>query len=302
MKQKPDRSLTQLEEERAVPWGDPGLFAWHRARYAFAARFVSEKRVLDLGSGEGYGAALLAEKAAEVIGIDYSEAAVRHASREYGREELSFRIGDAAALDASLGRFDIVTCFEVLEHVAQEDALLAAITRVLEPTGTLFLSTPNRLVDRLFEEVANRDSYEYHINLLTPRQLNRAVEKRFHEVTLYGQSIRGNPLHAIIKAADVFNLRHRIVRSAQLQKRIATKLMGEPIAGPMLSFRFSRLLVRQSPIVIVVASRPTVRGGVRHGPTEKSSRNPSGSGRVGQLETRVGQRNSPVREASSQLT
>lgn len=268
--QKPDRSLTHLEEERAVPWGDPGVFAWHRARYAFAARSVPGKRVLDVGSGEGYGAALLAEKAAEVVGIDYSKAAVDHASRAYGGAQLSFRVTDATALDPSLGTFDIVTCFEVLEHVEQEDALLTAIARALEPTGTLFLSTPNRLVDRLFEEVADRETYEYHINLLTPRQLKRALKRYFRKVTLYGQSIRGNALHSVMKAADVFNLRHRIVRSPQLQNRVATMLMGERISGPALSFRFSRLLVPQSPHTMVVASRPTARGSLRNAPTRKA--------------------------------
>ena len=69
--------------ERFVPGvrGEIWIEHWHR--YHFAARLVAGKRVLDVACGEGYGTALLAESAAEVTGVDLSEAAIAHAKKAY---------------------------------------------------------------------------------------------------------------------------------------------------------------------------------------------------------------------------
>jgi 2-polyprenyl-3-methyl-5-hydroxy-6-metoxy-1,4-benzoquinol methylase len=249
---KPERALHDIEEERAVPWGDPGLFAWHRARYDFALRFVAGQRVLDVGCGEGYGPALLAKRAREVVAVDYSPEAVRHAHERYASANVRFEVADATELSSSLGEFDVVTCFEVIEHIERDDTLLSGIKRILRPAGLLILSTPNALVDRLFETVGAHEHYEYHVNMLTPAELRKRAKRHFRSVTIYGQSVRGNTLHTIIKAADVMNLRHRLVRSASLQHAMATRFMGQTQPVTQLPFRFSRLLVRQSPHTVLL--------------------------------------------------
>jgi SAM-dependent methyltransferase len=244
--------LAGAAEERVLPGGDPSLFAWHLARYEFAIPFVRGKRVLDVGSGEGYGTARLAEVASEVIGVDYSPQIVAHAATTYRRPNLAFRVGDAAALEPTLGPVDVVTCFEVLEHIEAQDAVLGGIAQLLSPGGVLILSTPNRLVDAPFDRFADNP---YHIAVRSPRELRRVVGRHFARLTLYGQTPRGNWLHVALKALDVFNLRHRLVRSARTQRRLATTVMGQRWHPDEIDFRFSRLLVRQSPITLVVASR-----------------------------------------------
>lgn len=251
---KSERPLRELEEERVVPWGDPGHFAWHLARYRFALPFVAGKRVLDVGCGEGYGSALLAEHAARVVGVDYSPAAIRHASSAYRSEKLTFRVADATELQEDLGLFDVVTCFEVVEHVEQDEKLFAGVAGLLTPGGTLLLSTPNKLVDELVESMNGAGHFEYHVNVLTPRALRRRARRHFHRVALYGQSPRRNALHALLKAADLFNLRHRVFRSLEAQRSVAATLGAAP-ASAEPSFRFSRLLVRQSPIMVLVAHK-----------------------------------------------
>ena len=55
---------------------------------------------------------------------------------------INYRAGELAAL--ALGKFDLVTCMEVLEHVADKPAFVAALAASLAPGGLLILSTPNR--------------------------------------------------------------------------------------------------------------------------------------------------------------
>jgi ubiquinone biosynthesis O-methyltransferase len=253
---KPDRSLRDLEEERVVPWGDPGLFCWHLARYHFAASYAVGKRLLDVGCGEGYGSALLAQYANEVVGVDYSPAAVMHARKAYlddGVRNLRFEMADATALDPALGRFDVITCFELIEHLENQGDMLSGLASALCPGGVLILSTPNRLVEQLYERITNF-KYPYHVGLLTPSDLRRSLRKYFRQVTLHGQSRRGGLLYTALKAMDVFNVRHRLVRSRQMQVSLNCRINGtSPAAFVREDFQFNRWLVRQSPIVVATA-------------------------------------------------
>src|SRR3569833_523537 len=99
----PDRAAPaaaglEFTGERFVP-GTRGEIAhehWHR--YAFARRFVAGRRALDVACGEGYGSALLAQTAADVVGVDIDAAAVAHAAVCYGAPNVRFMAGSAAAL------------------------------------------------------------------------------------------------------------------------------------------------------------------------------------------------------------
>jgi 2-polyprenyl-3-methyl-5-hydroxy-6-metoxy-1,4-benzoquinol methylase len=251
---KPNRSLHKLDEERMLPWENPGLYAAHLARYRFAGRSAAGRTVLDVGSGEGYGAAALAEQAEKVLGVDYSPVAVEHAREKYRLPNLSFEVGDALNLDRHLlGGFDLVTCFEVLEHVEDGDRLMAGLAAALRPGGLLYLSTPNLLVDSLFEAAGGHDPNAYHVNLMSPGELQDLAARHLVEAAVYGQHLRGNAVHAALKALDFANLRHRLVRSREAQHRLATGLMGQSAAPSEAEFRFSRRLTRQAPQLLLVA-------------------------------------------------
>src|SRR6266566_5284789 len=109
--------LIEWTGERCVPWADDVQLVYeHLHRYHFAAQVVAGKRVLDLASGEGFGGAILAEHAAEIVGVDVDPRTIEHSRRTYGRRNLSFVEGsmvDRPTLPD--GPFDVVTCFEAIE-------------------------------------------------------------------------------------------------------------------------------------------------------------------------------------------
>ena len=105
-------------------------------------RPLDGKTALDVGCGAGLLAEPLARLGANVTGIDASPEVIAVAREHAGKSGLAieYRVGDVQQLD---GQFDLVTCMEVIEHVADPAAFLAALARRLAPDGLLVLSTPN---------------------------------------------------------------------------------------------------------------------------------------------------------------
>jgi SAM-dependent methyltransferase len=130
----------EFSGERYVPdQGWAGIAYEHLSRYLFAQPLAAGMDVLDVGSGEGYGAHLLAGTAASVIGVELSEQAVAHATRRYagGAPNLRYLQGSATQLPLEPGSVDLVVAFEMLEHIAEHEQMLAEVRRVLRPGGAL---------------------------------------------------------------------------------------------------------------------------------------------------------------------
>jgi len=139
--------VTAFTGERLPGAGDDFAvdLARHLAAYRWAAGRAAGRRVLDAGCGEGYGTALLAEVAAAVTGVD-RPAATAVAAARHVRPNLAFRALDLAALDALDARYDLVVSFQVIEHLPDPAAFLAALARRTAAGGTLVVTTPNRLM------------------------------------------------------------------------------------------------------------------------------------------------------------
>lgn len=105
---------------------------------------LAGKRALDVGCGAGLLAEPLARLGAEVTGVDAAEenVAVARAHAAGSGLAIDYRAGELGSL--GLGRFDLVTAMEVLEHVADKGAFLGELASHLAPGGLMVLSTPNR--------------------------------------------------------------------------------------------------------------------------------------------------------------
>lgn len=134
-----------LTGERTVP-GVPEENYWfrrHEIAYRFALRYVSGARVLEVGCGEGYGAALLAAAAEQVIGVDYDALTAAHAAAAY--PQAHFVRANLAALPVPSGSVDLVATLQVIEHVWNHPEFVRECLRALRPAGRLLVTTPNRL-------------------------------------------------------------------------------------------------------------------------------------------------------------
>ena len=103
---------------------------------------LSGKTALDVGCGAGLLTEPLARLGAQVTGIDASPdviAVAREHSKAMGLA-IDYRAGDVQELE---GQFDLITCMEVIEHVADAAAFVKAVARRLAPSGLLVMSTPN---------------------------------------------------------------------------------------------------------------------------------------------------------------
>jgi 2-polyprenyl-3-methyl-5-hydroxy-6-metoxy-1,4-benzoquinol methylase len=167
--------------ERFVPGTADGelIEVEHLARYRWAAQLVAGRTVLDAGCGVGYGSAMLAGAGAgEVVGLDLSATAIE-AARDAAPANASFVVGDVHALPFDAGQFELVVCFEVIEHVESQDDVIAELARVLAPGGVLAISSPNR------------DVYPagnpHHLHEYVPEELRSALAAHFDYVQLRRQ-------------------------------------------------------------------------------------------------------------------
>lgn len=137
--------MIEFTGERVIPGQvDTDLWAEHVSRYAFASRWAPGARVLDLGCGAGYGTAELAARARFAVGIDLSADAVVHARATYALPNISFVPASVTAVPFRAGSFDLITAFEVIEHLDDWRTLLSEARRLLHAGGIFLVSTPNK--------------------------------------------------------------------------------------------------------------------------------------------------------------
>jgi 2-polyprenyl-6-hydroxyphenyl methylase / 3-demethylubiquinone-9 3-methyltransferase len=167
-----EAELDKFSEAAQHFWDPRGEFRPLHALNPARAQFVRERaqladaQVLDVGCGGGLLAETLAGARAQVIAIDLSPAMIAVARAHAAERALvvDYRLTSAEALAASdAGRFDVVTCMEMLEHVPDPAAMVATLAGLVRPGGQLFVSTVHRNLKSFLSAIV---AAEYLLGLL----------------------------------------------------------------------------------------------------------------------------------------
>ena len=170
----------ELTGERTLP-DVPDENYWYRrhlAVYEWIADRVRGLRVADLACGEGYGSAVLAGTAADVIGVDANPEAHEHARLRYQLPNLRFERGLVEEFSEPR---DAIVFLQTIEHIHEPERLLRA-SRAAAPLA--YISTPNRLT--LAPEGAEKSDNPWHLREYTAAEYRTLLEPCFSEVRLFG--------------------------------------------------------------------------------------------------------------------
>ena len=166
-------------EELASRWWDRNsefkpLHDINPLRVGYIDRYakLAEKKVIDVGCGGGILSESMAQRGAEVTGIDMGAAPLKVAKLHGLESGVSVAYQQTTAEDMAAEHpeaFDVVTCMEMLEHVPDPASVIQACATMVKPGGTVFFSTLNR----------NPKSYLFAI--LGAEQLLKLVPQGTHD-------------------------------------------------------------------------------------------------------------------------
>lgn len=197
-RQNVDANELEKFSSRAEEWWDPNgafrtLHAINPLRLDYVLRHAALEgvKLLDVGCGGGIFAEAAAAAGAQVTGIDLAPASIDIARAHAAESGLEIHYECIAVDDLAAGQagtFDVVTCFEMLEHVPRPDEIVAACAAALRPGGSAFFST------------INRNPKSFLLAIVTAEHLLRMIPRGTHE---YVKLIQPSELAAWCRAAGL---------------------------------------------------------------------------------------------------
>ncbi len=168
----------------------------HFARYLLARNYAAGKRVIDAACGAGMGAALLAEVAQSVLGLDLDEKLLDWAQAHFARPNVTYRLHNLHNPVEAAEPVDLITSFETLEHVREPGRCLGNLAACLRGDGVALVSVPNGT-----KELCEQADKPYHKRHFSAEELTELVKTHFERVELFSQVYRRGPSHYIRKLA-----------------------------------------------------------------------------------------------------
>jgi 2-polyprenyl-6-hydroxyphenyl methylase/3-demethylubiquinone-9 3-methyltransferase len=185
------------------------LYHLNQPRFSFFDRYVSDWKgltALDVGCGGGFSCEFMAQRGVSVSGIDQSAKCIAKAKEHAESQNLriDYQQGFSENLPYADNTFDIVTCVDVLEHVADFDKTVSEIHRVLKPKGIFFFDTINRtlqskiimilILENLLCEIP-KGVHDWN-KFIKPKELLKVLTNRgFGNIEIKGFDLFGNTLY-----------------------------------------------------------------------------------------------------------
>jgi 2-polyprenyl-3-methyl-5-hydroxy-6-metoxy-1,4-benzoquinol methylase len=173
----------------SITWrSDPRRLTFVLARYKFVSKMLAGKAsVLEVGSGDGFGLALVLQSVGRAHGTDFDPLFVDYGNRVAAAEGLkaSFSVHDMTT-GPMPETYDAAYSLDLIEHIepAEEHVFLANIAASLTPAGVCIIGTPN-LTSAAY---ASAPSQEGHINLKTADTLRASLEPVFEHVFIFSMN------------------------------------------------------------------------------------------------------------------
>ncbi|WP_094025594.1 class I SAM-dependent methyltransferase [Nocardia cerradoensis] len=238
-----------LTGERTVPGiaEENYWFRRHEIVYACLLERCGGATVLEAGSGEGYGANMIADVATRVIGLDYDTSAVEHVRAAYPRVEMiQGNLADLPLDDASV---DIVVNFQVIEHLWDQGQFLRECLRVLRPGGQLLISTPNRIT---FSPGRDTPLNPFHTRELNAAELAELLEQAGFRVDVMAGVHHGPALVALDEQWGGSFI------DAQIERALAGEPWPAELTAAVAGVRTDDFELRPAPGSVVPAWDPDI--------------------------------------------
>lgn len=251
-----DPGVLSLTGERTAPgiWHENYWFRRHEAAYEFLVPYAAVRTVLDVGCGEGYGAARFAEVAGRVVGIDYDASAVTHAATRYDKPR--FVRANLAHLPVRSQAVDVLATLQVIEHVWDHAQFVAECRRVLRPGGRLLVTTPNRYT---FSPGRDTPTNPFHTHEFTATELqDLLVRNGFVDVDVRG--VHAGPRLEALDAAH--NGSFTDAQLAAPPDQWSETLVQDVVGVTRADFVVSAADPESALDLVVLARRPSLGAGV----------------------------------------
>ncbi len=146
-------------------------------RWLLRESLPHKANILDLGCADAYFLKICAERGFGVYGVDNSKHLLSEGKRNFGKANLC--LGDVEHLSFESNTFELVTMFDVIEHLPSPYQGLTEVYRVLKVEGILVLTTPN--LSSIGRRILKEDWHGYrdgtHLYLFTPESISFTVKQ-----------------------------------------------------------------------------------------------------------------------------
>ena len=182
-----DETYFRNDESGVVGYSDyikdePNIRRTARRRLAFLERFLAPGRLLDVGCAVGFFLDEARRRGWQVEGLDVSSFAVEYTRQRFG---LTAHLGSFTEAELPAGAFDLVTMWDVIEHVPDPKAYVRRAAELLRAGGVIVLATPD--VDSIPARLAGRrwvgfKLSEEHIYYFSIKTLARMLDEAGFDV------------------------------------------------------------------------------------------------------------------------